>query len=288
MAQFTVLGANGFIGRHLMQHLQACGHAVSAPARGVHLADRQTLGHVIYAIGLTADFRTRPYKTMEAHVCLLGDFLRRARFESFTYLSSTRLYGGAGSTGEDADLSVNPNNPGDLYNLSKLAGEALCLVHSQPTVRVARLSNVYGSGMGADGAPSQNFLAAVIREAVQDGRIVLRTAPQSAKDYVAIDDVVRALRRIALSGTRRIYNVACGRNVSHAELAAGLARLTGCAVDAVPGASLAGFPVIDTSRIETLFAQPDDPWSPAALPDRLPALVAQFADLPVPALGGAA
>lgn len=287
-ARFCVLGAGGFIGSHIVNHLRSLGHSVFVPGRGDGRLHEQPLGHVIYAIGITADFRTRPYDTMEAHVSLLGSLMRDARFDSFTYLSSTRLYGSANATDEDADFRVNPARPGDLYDLSKLAGEALCLAHPQATVRVARLSNVYGGDMDRVGAPSQNFLPTVIREAVRDRRIVLRSAPESAKDYVAIEDVARALHRIALDGAHRIYNVACGRNVSHAALAASLARITGCKVEVAPGAPLIEFREIDTSRIESLFAGPGDPWSPAALPDRLPELVRQFDHKPALVAGGTA
>lgn len=287
-SRFTVLGASGFIGRHLVHHLRSLGHPVFAPRRCDSRIYEQPLGHAFYAIGVTADFRTRPYDTMEAHVSLLGEILRRGRFASLTYLSSTRLYGSAGATAEDVDFVVNPGRPGDLYNLSKLAGEALCLGHHQTTVRVARLSNVYGAGMDTGDAPSQNFLAAVIREAVQDGRIVLHTAPESAKDYVAVEDAVRALHRIALYGTHRIYNIGFGRNLSHAALTAALGMLTGCPVEALPGAPVTGFPVIDTSRLENLFARPDDSWMPTALLDRLPDLVSRFARKPALAAGGTA
>lgn len=288
MASFTVLGANGFIGRHLVRHLRAQGHAVFTPGRGDGEIYRQSLGHVFHAIGVTADFRTRPFDTMEAHVAVAGELLRRAHFDSFTYLSSTRLYGNLGSTAEDTDFTVNPANGSDLYNLSKLAGEALCLAHPQPSVRIARLSNVYGEDMDRDGTPSQNFLAAVIRDAVCRGRIRLHTALESAKDYIAVEDVVRALVRIALDGTERIYNVGAGRNVSHAELADALARLTGCTVDVVPGAPETAFPALDVTRLARLFAACAGTWSPAALLDRLPGLVSGCSHEPAHAAGGSA
>ena len=281
MAQFTVLGGSGFIGSHLISHLRECGHPVFVPGRGEGRIYREPLGHVIYAIGVTADFRTRPYATMDAHVAVLGEILRRARFESFTYLSSTRLYAGAGTTAEDSAFRVDPADASDLYNLSKLAGEALCLAHRQPSVRVARLSNVYGDGMGYE-----NFLAVILREAVYDARIVLRTGPDSAKDYVAVDDVARALRLIALGGTHRIYNIGAGGNVSHAALTAALARLTGSAIEVQPGAPVTSFPTIDTARLASLFAGLGAKWAPADLLDRLPALVAGTAREPAAAAGG--
>jgi hypothetical protein len=82
------------------------------------------LGHVIYCIGLTADFRSRTFDTVEAHVCTLLDVLRRGEFESIVYLSSTRLYAGSDSTSEETSIRISPF---DVYNTSKLAGESLVL-----------------------------------------------------------------------------------------------------------------------------------------------------------------
>ncbi len=50
------------------------------------------LGHAFYCIGLTADFRSRPFETIEAHCGLLKEVLSGSRFSSFVYLSSTRVY----------------------------------------------------------------------------------------------------------------------------------------------------------------------------------------------------
>ena len=136
MARFTVLGGTGFVGAHLARFLRACGDEVAVPPRDAALSG--DLSHVVYAIGLTADFRTRPFATIEAHVCRLSRLLERAKFESLLYLSSTRVYARTSVALEDMALAVDPTVTDDLYNVSKLAGESLCLSRETPTVRVAR------------------------------------------------------------------------------------------------------------------------------------------------------
>src|SRR4029077_3079780 len=136
--------------------------------------------------------------------------LETCEFDSLTYLSSTRVYRGAGLTREDATLCVSPSNLDDLYNISKLMGESICL-SSTRRCRVARLSNVYGADIG-----SENFISSVLREAAATGRVIIHTAPDSVKDYVAIEDVVRWLAMISASGKLEIYNQAAGENTSHA------------------------------------------------------------------------
>lgn len=260
---YTVLGASGFIGRHLVASLQSRDLCVWAPERGGPEIFARPLGHVIYCIGLTADFRSRPFDTVRAHVSVLAELLERANFDSLLYLSSTRVYAGLDVAQEGASLMVNPENPSDLYNLSKLMGESLCLSCERGGVRVARLSNVVGCDPNSD-----NFLFALIREA-RGGQIVLRSDLDSSKDYILLDDVLTLLPRIAVSGRERIYNVAGGGNIRHRELAGRLVELTGCALDILPAAPRQCFPTIDIKRIRAEFD-----FVPSSVLDALPALLA--------------
>ena len=245
---WTVLGSSGTIGRHLVMHLRAAGQTVGIPGRGDASLYRRPLGHVIYAIGLTADFRQRPYDTVQAHVSVLAELLQHGDFESLLYLSSTRVYGRATGGREDSPLSVLAHDPSDLYNLSKLMGESLCLQDARASVRVARLSNV----VGGEDADSANFVPSLVREA-RSGRIVLQTAADSAKDYIHIDDVAELLPRIAAGGRERLYNVASGVQTTHAQWTAQLAFQTGCAVEVVPGAATVRFIPVDIGRIRAEF-----------------------------------
>jgi nucleoside-diphosphate-sugar epimerase len=245
---WTVLGATGTIGRSLAAYLRAAGYTVHTPGRGDGGLYRRPLGHVIYAIGLTADFRQRPYDTVQAHVSVLAELLQQGNFESLLYLSSTRVYGRAVGGREDNPLPVLTHDPSDLYNLSKLMGESLCLQDARAGVRVARLSNV----VGGEDAGSANFLPSLVREALS-GRIVLQTAADSSKDYIHIDDVAELLPRIAAGGRERLYNVASGVQTTHAQWTAQLAARTGCAIEVVPGAATVRFIPIDIGRIQAEF-----------------------------------
>jgi nucleoside-diphosphate-sugar epimerase len=262
---FTIFGADGFIGRSLVTHLRRIGRGVQAVGRDSPLPSG-SLGHVIYAIGLTADFRNRPFETIDAHVSLLARYLSALNFKSFTYLSSTRVYDGVPSTSETAFLAVNPANPSHLYNLSKLTGEALCLVLDRPEVRVARLSNVYGVDHG-----SSNFLNDIIRSALEGGRVEMRTALASNKDYISIDLVCDLVARIALDEKERIYNVASGRNTRHHDIMEIVRAETGCIVDVAKDAPVTEFPPIDVQRLRRDF-----PHTPSYLTADLPHLIAGF------------
>ena len=153
-----------------------------------------------------------------------------------------------------------------------MAGEAVCLALDNPRVRVARLSNVYGPGM-----EPANFLASVIADAVT-GHLVLASDPESEKDFIPVDMVARALRRIALAGTERIYNVASGINFSHGALAEQLRALTGCQLSIVPDAPRTRFPRIEIGRLAALMETAGENWNPPPLGERLAGLIADAGD----------
>ncbi len=254
----TVLGGSGFIGRHLCESLRAGGHDVYCPSRDENWQQQASLGTVFYCIGLTADFRSRLLDTVEAHVCVLRELVAKDNYDKIVYLSSTRVYAGALSTREDAALQVRSDTPSDLYNLSKLMGESIVLnantqgANSANSAKgvVARLSNVIG-----DGDTSEMFIPAILREASETGSVVFQTAPESAKDYVAISDVCRWLIELAQTGQRQIYNLASGVNTTHQEIADCLVG-NGIGVTFVDGAPTTSFPRIQIDAITAEFERP--------------------------------
>ncbi|HEY2894167.1 MAG TPA: SDR family oxidoreductase [Pirellulales bacterium] len=265
MSRCTVLGGQGFIGSRLASWLQQRGHEVFVPHRDERLVGRQ-LGSVVYAIGVTSDFRQRPFDTVAAHVCRLNEVLRDGDFETLTYLSSTRVYQGLqGIADEDSRLSIDPQQPDELYNISKMAGESLALASGRPT-KVVRIANVYGPD-----DTSNNFLASVIREAITTGSVTIESSPESAKDYISLENVVQQIEQVTLRGQHRLYNLASGENVTHRALGQALSRATGAAIRFAQNAPPVIHPPISTNRLVAEFQV-----RPRRLLDELPKLVAAF------------
>lgn len=209
----TVLGASGFIGSHLVKKLDGISYDYYAPTRDEDLLNKD-LGDIIYCIGLTADFRNKPFETVTAHVCKLNDILLNCKFSSLIYLSSTRVYINSKSSvvSESDKLVVDPMNADDLYNLTKLTGERLCL-SSGKNVKIVRLSNVVG-----ENDTSNNFLYSIINDVKKNSNLELQQSLVSSKDYIYIDDAVDVIMKIALEGKDVIYNVASGVNTTNEEI----------------------------------------------------------------------
>ncbi len=248
IAQATVIGGRGFIASHLVAALEASGVRCWVPQPDDADLSRRELGAVFYCAGVNAG-STRPgFDSQRIHVGQVADILDRGRFDSLLYLSSTRIYLDANTGSEEATIRVRPLDADQLFNITKLAGESVCLRDSRSRVRVARVANVFGPG-----ARAVNFLPSIISEAMETGRLVLRSALDSAKDYISIRDCIRALVAIAERGTERLYNVASGINVTHGQITTALSRATGATIEVAPHAPSIVFPRIEVARIRVLM-----------------------------------
>jgi nucleoside-diphosphate-sugar epimerase len=244
--RFTILGSRGFIGRHLVTYLQSRGHDVISVEANDLSTSEKGLGNIVYSIGLTGDFRSRPFATIEAHISLFSRLFQTLQFDSWTYLSTTRIYASVAPgryANEEDVLLVKPSHD-SLYDLSKLTGEALCMSSSNPFIRVARLSSVYGLGMSAS-----TFLGSIINDLSNGNSVEIGEARRSAKDYVAVSDVCKSIEFIATHGRHRIYNVASGRNTTHNEIAERLRTVSKTEICFKPKSALRRFPRIDNRRL---------------------------------------
>ena len=258
MKPITVLGAAGWIGSALVSDLRRRGREVLPVDRTelpAWLARDDQLGPVIYAIGLTADFRERPFATAEAHVGLLSQVLQRSGLSQLLLLSSTRVYARSGNTDEAVALPCLSSDPSDLYNLSKLMGEALVLQDPRPGLKVARISNVVGVGQ-----PSSTFVGSLLEAARGNGQVTIQQSAGMAKDYVALADVVRLLPLIAVEGRQRLYNLGSGFNTSHAEVAEWLESQGVSVRFAFSASSDLRFPVLSIERLSAEFEPPGAPF----------------------------
>jgi len=202
---------------------------------------------VIYSLGVS-NFLKEPLQAIDAHVCILNNILKNCNFDSLLYISSGRIYYNANSTLEENAYSVNPNMKNELYNISKLQGESLCMSMNNPKIKIIRPSNVVGTN-----APSNLFIPSLIKEAVETGKIVLHSTLNSEKDYVYIDDLVQLIPKIISLDKYQIYNIASGYNISSKEIINEIIRLTNCKLEIAPDAKKFSSRQINIDRIKSEF-----------------------------------
>ena len=118
----TILGGFGFIGSELCKSFGRDNVPYQVFGRQDPLPTGD-LGNIYYCAGVTADFRSRHFDTIEAHVSTLSEVLKNGEYTSFLYLSSARIYRNESLTTEDSTISINPLNSEDFVDISKLAGD---------------------------------------------------------------------------------------------------------------------------------------------------------------------
>lgn len=250
MPLFTLLGTDSPIGRRLACELRGQGHEVQTPGADAAPGGHPALGHVVFALPPTDDPAPGSSASGPPPLERLAGLLQGARFESLLYVSSTCVYGDGDRADEEAPL---PPEPSDAGRLAWLIGESMCLATQAPTVRVVRVAQV----VSAEADAGDGWLAQLSREATH-GRLLLRSSLHSARDYVHIDDVVRMLPAIAMRGRHRLYNLASGRQTTHAEWAERLVRRYGCRVEVVADAPVQRMAPIDITRLREEFGF--TPW----------------------------
>jgi UDP-glucose 4-epimerase len=225
----AVVGADGFIGRHLTAALRACGTEVSAYTRTnqpLWPDDRAAPGIVFYlASSVTPALAEKHPEWVTADHSRFTQLVRRlaasAQPPTVVLTSSAgTVYDpdALGRCGEDA-----PTRATSRYGAAKLALERLLLDHAGdlPAV-VLRLSNVYGPGQRTDKA--QGVLAHWLRAAALGEPLQLIGDGRTSRDYVYIDDVVDCMLRVAADQPVRVgagplvLNVASGVSTTLVDL----------------------------------------------------------------------
>ncbi len=275
----VILGAGGFIGINLAQALAAAGHELVCFSRSpcAHWpAGTQ---------GIIGDLRDMPdalMATLDDAVVfhLIGssrpdhrtgraaDELVSEVATTLRYLEQTRdrrlrwVFVSSGGTvyGPEAICPIRedaPTNPICSYGLVKLMLEkyfALYRLQHHTDYVVARLSNPYGAWQ--DPTRGQGLVTALVYKALRGERVEIWGDGQVVRDYLHVDDAVRALLALAAHGEAGgTYNVGSGEGRS----INGLIELVGSTLGLVlqhdcsaPRAFDVSRNVLDTTRLRSL------------------------------------
>jgi nucleoside-diphosphate-sugar epimerase len=223
MADVLVTGASGFIGRHVVAHLQTAGHVVAATSfESGDVADEATwerappTAAVVHLAGrsFVPESWEQPAGFVRTNVLGTINALEYCRRHdaSLVYLSSY-LYGHPHALPIPESAPLLATNP---YALSKKHAEDACRFfaeHYSLAVTVLRIFNVYGPGQ-----PEPFLIPSLLRQIVEGKEIVVQDL-EPRRDYVYIDDVVQAIAKALATGHGyRVVNIGTGTSHSVAEL----------------------------------------------------------------------
>jgi GDP-4-dehydro-6-deoxy-D-mannose reductase len=268
-----VTGALGFVGRHLVAHLEAEGdHVIGVDRNDVDILDRAGLMKVIvdahpdavYHLAGQADVGgswATPVETFRANAegsLNVLDSAREAGADRVLAVISADVYGNVTA----ADLPIeesSPLRPVTPYGASKAAADALALQahlgHGDGVIRV-RPFNHLGPGQSDRFAASAFASRIAANERTGEHEVhVGNLTPR--RDVTDVRDVVRAYRMLVEHGTPGdVYNVCSGRDIAVREIAETLVSMADKPMDLVVDPELqrtVDLPVLrgDNRRLQT-------------------------------------
>jgi len=253
-----VIGADGFVGGHLVAHLRDAGDAVvegigphGTPAADRHPVDVRDrprvdalveqarpeaiyhLAAVAYGPDASADLASALSITVGGTVNVLEAARKLDPAPTILVPGSSEVYGAPDTDQPIAEAT--PPRPVSLYGATKLSQESIALTygraHGIPIV-VTRSFNHIGPGQ-RDAFAVASFARQLRRIEHGDAEPVLRVGNQApVRDFADVRDVVRAYRLLVAGGhTGEPVNVASGVGISIGELIGRLIAMSGMAVE---------------------------------------------------------
>lgn len=182
--------------------------------------------NTIYHCASTADnfnILTNPYKDVETnitgtiHLLELCKFLKRK--PKIIYLSTYFVYGNEYDKSKVPLTEKSKTDPLGLYSITKLSVENIIVLYHRlyniPYV-IARLSNVYGLGEQYNNK-KKGALNYLMMKAVRGETLEIYSGGEFIRDYIYIDDVVRALFLLE-SHPSGVYLVGYGQSIKFRDL----------------------------------------------------------------------
>lgn len=287
-ARVFISGATGLIGMHLLTILyvlkregykiEGFGQYHNKPApytrELVQLADFQ-LYHdslelpqtdvIIHSAGYgqPTRFMTEAAETIHVNTTITEQLLESLNPGGrFLFVSSNEVYHGLDkefATEEDIGTTT-PYHPRSGYIEGKRSGEAITYAYRKNGVNAtsARLNLTYGPGARAK---DKRALSVFIDQAIASGHIEMKFAGKEMRTCCYAKDVASMLWKVALHGTKPVYNVGERSTTSISELASIVARLTGSTIHApdedkeLPGSH--ALPRMDISLMEADLGRTD-------------------------------
>ncbi len=283
--RFLITGGAGFIGAALANDLVCQGHTVRV-LDDLSAGDRDRLDPAVHFTRGNVEDKPKVWRLLNKIDCVyhlaarvsvpesvlypreyndsnvsgtvaIMEAMRDAGIKRVVLASSGAIYGEQSIGKVHEKLLPNPTSP---YAVSKLAAEGYVhTIGSQWNIETValRIFNAYGPGQAVPPTHAP-VIPQFVRQILGGGSLVIYGEGQQIRDYVYVDDVVRALAAAATAPNvaSQIINIGTGVGTSINDLVRAIERVTGRQATTVVNPSVSGGVsslVADTVRARRLL-----------------------------------
>ncbi|MFT4848930.1 MAG: UDP-glucose 4-epimerase [Sediminicola sp.] len=249
MKTYLVTGAAGFIGAAVAKALLQIGHQVvtvdnlstgfkSHIPKGVefikgdcqnpkvidmlHSYSFEAIYHIAGQSSGEVSFENPIYdlQTNGQSALQLLDLARAIGCKKFIYASTMSVYGDTENLPVEEGLIPNPKS---FYGVGKLASEHYLKIYNKEfgiATAALRLFNVYGPGQNLTNM-KQGMVSIFLAQALQNKHIHVKGSAERFRDFIYIDDVVKAFLRtetVLEKSQHQLFNVCSGVKTTVGEL----------------------------------------------------------------------
>ncbi len=244
---YTIFGSSGFFGTNLYKVLKERKEKIFIPKKNKYLFNKN-LGNIIYCIG-TSESIKNPKNALIANLEILSKILTNNKFQTFTYLSSIRVYSKSSKTKETDKITFNHNEKGVYFKSLKLAAESLCLQMNNPKIKIIRLANVFGHYF----SNQIYLLPTLLRQSITKRKISIIINKNSKKNYLNVNDAINVILKIINKSKHQIYNVASDKQISIGLISEKIKKFTNCKVLYKNSNIIFNEPKVNIQRIKKEF-----------------------------------
>lgn len=278
---YLVLGASGFIGKHLTRTLLEQGHTVTAfdmkrneefEEENIHFIEgefstscdfenlvrgQDVVFHLISTTlpsthqPLTQEITDNVFSTLSLLDACVKENVKRVIFIS----SGGTVYGKSNNL---PFTEISPTNPIASYGIQKLMIEKYLYLYKHKfglDFRVIRLANPYGPGQNPNGAVGA--ITVFMDRAILGKKITIFGDGSSVRDYIYISDAIKGIINVAQSeNNEEIYNLGSGIGTSLNDILNQIYQISGKEVEVeyLPKRdSDLDYSVLDISRYQNEF-----------------------------------
>lgn len=227
-----VVGAHGFVGKHLLNYLVSCGENVIVAQRSqeslpeninaqvVSIADLLSVKEqvdTVYLLAAHIPYNDKAHyskRMCDSNILLPFEIVKHFPKAKIVYSSSVSIYAKLPTVlTETSEIA-----PRSAYGISKLAGEML--VASHQNYSILRFSSVFGPGMN-----SPTFIPAIIKSAIKSQQITIYGDGSRLQNYLYVKDACRMLYIAAKSSENCLFNAVAEASISNLQIAENIAKI---------------------------------------------------------------